>query len=72
MHTTSAFIILLTVATLVAAFSRRLRIPSTIALVVVGLLLGTFSSLDAPLLDKELLLAIFLPGLIFEQAYHLK
>lgn len=72
MHTTSAFIILLTVATLVAAFSRRLRIPYTIALVVVGLLLGTFSSLDAPLLDKELLFDIFLPGLLFEAAYHLK
>lgn len=72
MHTTSAFIILLTVATLVAAFSRRLRIPYTIALVVVGLLLGTFSSLDAPLLNKELLFDIFLPGLLFEAAYHLK
>lgn len=72
MHTTNAFIILLTVATLVAAFSRRLRIPYTIALVVVGLLLGTFGSLDAPPLDKELLFDIFLPGLLFEAAYHLK
>ncbi|MDQ2766979.1 MAG: cation:proton antiporter, partial [Gemmatimonadota bacterium] len=72
MHTTNAFIILLAVATLVAAFSRRLRIPYTIALVVVGLLLGTFGSLDAPPLDKELLFDIFLPGLLFEAAYHLK
>ena len=72
MHTTNAFIILLTVATLVAAFSRRLRIPYTIALVVVGLLLGTFGSFNAPPLDKELLFDIFLPGLLFEAAYHLK
>ena len=72
MHTANAFLILLTVATLVAASSRRLRIPYTIALVAVGLLLGAFGRLDAPQLDKELLFAAFLPGLLFEAAYHLK
>jgi CPA1 family monovalent cation:H+ antiporter len=75
MHKVSTFIILLTVATLVAAFSRRLRSPYTLALVAVGLLLGGFGSfgeLDVPLLDKELLFDIFLPGLLFEAAYHLK
>ena len=72
MHTANAFIILLTVATLVAASSRRLRIPYTIALVAVGLLLGAFGRVDAPRLDKELLFAVFLPGLLFEAAYHLK
>ncbi|HEY2896077.1 MAG TPA: cation:proton antiporter [Gemmatimonadaceae bacterium] len=72
MHTVDAFLILLTVATLVAASSRRLHIPYTIALVAVGLLLGTFGRIDAPQLDKELLFAVFLPGLLFEAAYHLK
>ncbi len=72
MHTVNAFLILLTVATLVAASSRRLRIPYTIALVAVGLLLGAFGRIDAPQLDKELLFAVFLPGLLFEAAYHLK
>jgi monovalent cation:H+ antiporter, CPA1 family len=72
MHTVNAFLILLTVATLVAASSRRLRIPYTIALVAVGLLLGAFGTIDAPPLDKDLLFAVFLPGLLFEAAYHLK
>lgn len=72
MHTVNAFLILLTVATLVAASSRRLRIPYTIALVAVGLLLGAFGRINAPQLDKELLFAVFLPGLLFEAAYHLK
>ena len=72
MHTVNAFLILLTVATLVAAISRKLHIPYTIALVAVGLLLGFFGNLDAPPLDKELLFAVFLPGLLFEAAYHLK
>lgn len=72
MHTVNAFLILLTVATLVAASCRRLRIPYTIALVAVGLVLGAFGRIDAPQLDKELLFAVFLPGLLFEAAYHLK
>jgi monovalent cation:H+ antiporter, CPA1 family len=72
MHTVNAFLILLTVATLVAASSRQLRIPYTVALVAVGLLLGALGKVDAPQLDKELLFAVFLPGLLFEAAYHLK
>ena len=72
MHTVNAFIILLMVATLVAALSRRIRIPYTVALVAVGLAIGTVGTFDAPALDKELLFAVFLPGLLFEAAYHLK
>ena len=72
MHTVNAFIILLMVATLVAALSRRIHIPYTVALVAVGLALGTFGTFHAPPLDKELLFAVFLPGLLFEAAYHLK
>src|SRR5664279_946342 len=71
-HTVNAFIILLMVATLVAALSRRIHIPYTVALVAVGLALGTFGTFHAPPLDKELLFAVFLPGLLFEAAYHLK
>ncbi|MDQ6887955.1 MAG: sodium:proton antiporter [Gemmatimonadota bacterium] len=72
MHTANAFIILLLVATLVAALTRRLRIPFTIALVVVGLVLGALDLVAAPALSKDLLFAVFLPGLLFEAAYHLK
>ncbi len=72
MHLVNAFIILLVVATLVAALSRRIRIPYTIALVAVGLALGMIGTIPVPALDKELLFAVFLPGLLFEAAYHLK
>ncbi|MDQ6830233.1 MAG: cation:proton antiporter [Gemmatimonadota bacterium] len=72
MHTANAFIILLLVATLVAALTRRLRIPFTIALVVVGLALGALDLVAVPALSKDLLFAGFLPGLLFEAAYHLK
>jgi len=72
MHTVNAFIFLLTVASLVAALSSRIRIPYTVALVAVWLALGSISTFQAPSLDKELLFAVFLPGLLFEAAYHLK
>jgi monovalent cation:H+ antiporter, CPA1 family len=72
MHTANVFIILLLVATLVAALTRRLRIPFTIALVVVGLVLGALDLVAAPALSKDLLFGVFLPGLLFEAAYHLK
>jgi CPA1 family monovalent cation:H+ antiporter len=69
--TTADFIVLLCVATAVAIASGRLRIPYTIALVVVGLALGAFNVVVLPHLSKELLFAVFLPGLLFEAAYHL-
>ncbi|HMA01399.1 MAG TPA: sodium:proton antiporter [Gemmatimonadaceae bacterium] len=72
MHTVNAFIFLLTIASLVAALSRRIRIPYTVALVAVGLALGSIGTVQVPPLDKELLFAVFLPGLLFEAAYHLK
>ncbi|MEP7085789.1 MAG: sodium:proton antiporter [Gemmatimonadota bacterium] len=72
MHLVNTFIILLVIATLVAALSRRVRIPYTIALVSVGLALGAIGNIPAPPLNKELLFAVFLPGLLFEAAYHLK
>ncbi len=70
--TANAFIILLLVATLVAALTRPLRIPFTIALVVVGLALGALDLVAAPALSKELLFSVFLPALLYEAAYHLK
>lgn len=71
-HTVHVFIMLLLVATFVAALSRRVHIPYTVALVAVGLAIASLGSFHVPVLSKELLFAIFLPGLIFEAAYHLK
>ena len=69
-HAETVFILLFVVATTVAIAARRWRIPYTVALVLAGLLLGSLHVLDPPHLTKRLLFAIFLPGLLFEAAYH--
>jgi CPA1 family monovalent cation:H+ antiporter len=67
-----AFVALFSVATAVALIARRLRVPYTVALVVTGLLLGSAHVLHPPHLTKELLYAVFLPGLVFETAFALE
>jgi CPA1 family monovalent cation:H+ antiporter len=68
----SAVLILLVVAAAVAIAAHRLRVPYTVALVVAGVVLGQMHALEPPHLTKELLFAVFLPGLIFESAFHLQ
>ncbi|MGE5224123.1 MAG: Na+/H+ antiporter [Omnitrophica WOR_2 bacterium] len=70
LSTETLIIELLLVASLVAIAVRRLRIPYTVALVVVGLLL-TAQSHTGFELTPELILALFVPPLIFEAAFHL-
>ena len=67
----SAFIILFSIATAVAITVRRTPVPYTVALVIVGLVLGFFRVIEPPHLTKELLFAVFLPGLLFEAAFNL-
>lgn len=70
--TTETLIIeLLLVVSLVAIAVRRLRVPYTVALVVVGLLL-TFRQPVQLNLTPELILALFVPPLIFEAAFHIE
>jgi CPA1 family monovalent cation:H+ antiporter len=64
-------ILLFAVATAVALVVRSLKMPYTVALVLTGISLGATRILPAPHLTKELLYAVFLPGLIFEAAFHL-
>src|SRR2546423_1173044 len=71
MTTTGTLVILYCVATAVAIAARRLRVPYTVALVVAGLALGSFRVINPPHLTKELLFTFFLPGLLFEAAFHL-
>ena len=71
METETTFILLFVVATGVALVARRLRIPYTVALVLAGLLLGGLNFIPAPELTENLLFAVFLPGLIFEAAFHI-
>jgi CPA1 family monovalent cation:H+ antiporter len=64
------FIILFAIACLVAILARRAHVPYTVALVVVGLLVGALHVVETPRLTKELLFSVFLPGLVFEAAYN--
>ncbi len=70
LNTETLIIELLLIASLVAILVRRLRIPYTVALVIVGLLLTTQSTLQIDL-TPELILALFVPPLVFEAAFHL-
>lgn len=69
--TTETLIIeLLLIASLVAIAVQRFRIPYTVALVVVGLLITLQSHMHFEL-TPELILALFVPPLVFEAAFHL-
>jgi len=61
---------LLLVVSLVAIIVRRLRVPYTVALVLVGLVITAQQPLHIKL-TPELILAIFMPPLLFEAAFHL-
>jgi CPA1 family monovalent cation:H+ antiporter len=69
------FVIFLTVAVLVAYAATQLRIPYTIAMVLVGLgvsVLHLSQQLHITIeLEPDLILLIFLPGLLFEASYHI-
>ena len=61
---------LLLVASLVAIMVRRLRIPYTVALVIVGLILTSQQPLELSM-TPELILALLVPPLVFEAAFHI-
>jgi CPA1 family monovalent cation:H+ antiporter len=62
---------LLLIVSLVAIAVQRLRVPYTVALVVVGLLITFQQPLEVEL-TSELILALFVPPLIFEAAFHIE
>jgi len=64
-------IVLLLVVSIVAIVVRRIRLPYTVALVLVGLLI-TFEQELAFEVTPELILALFVPPLVFEAAFHLE
>ncbi|HSQ63521.1 MAG TPA: cation:proton antiporter [Polyangiaceae bacterium] len=68
----SAFVLLFAIATGVALLARRIRAPYTVALVLAGLALGSLRTLSPPQLTKELMFGLFLPGLLFEAAFHIE
>ncbi len=70
LSTETIIIELLLIAALVAIAVHRLRIPYTVALVVVGLLITLQQSPRVQLLP-EVILALFVPPLVFEAAFQL-
>jgi CPA1 family monovalent cation:H+ antiporter len=72
MSTESVFVLLFVVAMIVAIGVRYWQVPYTVGLVLAGLLLGVVHVLPTPHLTRALLYTIFLPGLIFEAAFHLE
>jgi CPA1 family monovalent cation:H+ antiporter len=65
-------ILLFSVAAAVAIAVRQLHVPYTVALVLTGLALGILNLFAPPHLTKELLFSVFLPGLLFEAAFHIE
>ncbi|MGH7182807.1 MAG: cation:proton antiporter, partial [Nitrospiraceae bacterium] len=72
MQTETIVILLFSVAAAVAIAVRQLHVPYTVALVLTGLTLGILNLFTPPQLTKELLFSVFLPGLLFEAAFHIE
>ena len=66
-----AIIGLLLLAAIVGIFTKRLRVPYTVGLVLIGLVLSTQGQIEFDI-TPELFLALLVPPLIFEAAFHLK
>lgn len=62
---------LLVIATLVGIIVRRLRMPYTVGLVIVGAALAILYQPFRIEVEPDLILGIFVPPLIFEAAFHL-
>lgn len=71
LQTETLIIELLLVASLVAIVVRRIRLPYTVALVLVGFGLTLVGSIRFEL-TEEIILTLFLPPLLFEAAFHLE
>jgi CPA1 family monovalent cation:H+ antiporter len=63
-------ILLLIVTLIVALLSRRLRVPYTLLLVIVGLIVGFLPFLPHEHIDPNLVLYVFIPALLFEGAWN--
>jgi CPA1 family monovalent cation:H+ antiporter len=62
------FVALITLAAMVGLVARRLAIPYTVALVILGLAGTAYLPRDQVVVTPELVLLVLLPGLVFEAA----
>jgi CPA1 family monovalent cation:H+ antiporter len=65
------FVAIVGVGALVALVARRLGLPDSVVLVVLGLGLGAVAPAERFAITPELVLAVLVPGLVFEAAYRL-
>lgn len=70
-HDVHLLLILILVATSVAIAVKWIRLPYSIALVLVGLGIGEFHLLPPVVMTPELILLVFLPSLLFEASWNL-
>ena len=66
-----AIVVLMLIASTVAIIARRLRIPYTVGLVFIGLALGLLSAQDIQI-SPQLILALLVPPLVFDGAFHIR
>ena len=65
------FLILLLIVTLIVALlARRLRVPYTLLLVIVGFVVGILPFIPVEYIDPNLVLYVFIPALLFEGAWN--
>jgi CPA1 family monovalent cation:H+ antiporter len=65
------FVVLLAIAVAVALVTQRLSIPYSVALVIAGFVLSLGGPVQNVRITPELILVVFIPGLVFEAAYHI-
>lgn len=70
--TVRILVLLLLVASAVAMATKWVRVPYTLALVIVGLVISPMQFLPTVHVSPDLILLIFLPALLFEAAWNLK
>ena len=63
------FVVLLILAAVTSVVARWVRLSSTLALLLLGLVLGTFPMFPVPASKSDLILLLFLPPLLFEAAF---
>ena len=62
-------VVLLIAAAVVAVVARWIRLPYTLALLLLGLGLGAVPGIPVPMLNSEIILLLFLPPLLFEASF---
>ena len=66
-----ALVLLLIIAAAVAVVARRIGVPYTIGLTLVGLAVGVGAHVETLRLSSDLVFYVFLPVLLFEAGFHL-